>query len=117
MTDAIEKKIVASAFPVTHGGLLVALAKTAIAGRVGMDITIPGGMRPDCYLFSESLGRFVVTIAPSDREAFEELFGGDAHLLGRVDGTLFRVSAGEETLIEQPITAMEAAYKAPFGGY
>ena len=117
MTDAIEKKIVASAFPVTHGGLLVALAKVAIAGRIGIDIAIPGGMCPDRYLFSESLGRFIVTVAPSDREAFEEIFGSDAHLLGRVDGTTFRVSAGDKTLIEQPVTAMEAAYKAPFGGY
>jgi phosphoribosylformylglycinamidine synthase len=117
VTDAIEEKLVASAFPVTHGGLLVALAKAAIAGRVGMDLAIPGGMRPDCYLFSESLGRLIVTVAPADREAFEEALGGDAHLLGRVDATTFRVTAGEGTLIEQPITTMEAAYKAPFGGY
>jgi phosphoribosylformylglycinamidine synthase len=83
---------------------------------VGMDLAVPGGMRPDHYLFSESLGRFVVTVAPSDREAFEQVLGGDAHLLGRVDGATFRVSAGK-TLIEQPVTAMEAAYKAPFGRY
>lgn len=116
MTDAITKELLASAFPVTHGGLLVALAKVAIAGRVGMDLTIPGGMRPDTYLFSESLGRFVITVAPGDREAFEEIFGGDARLLGSVGGETFRVSAGK-TLIEQPVTAMETAYKAPFGGY
>ncbi|PKL55400.1 MAG: phosphoribosylformylglycinamidine synthase [Methanomicrobiales archaeon HGW-Methanomicrobiales-6] len=116
MTDAITKELLASAFPVTHGGLLVALAKVAIAGRVGMDLTIPGGMRPDTYLFSESLGRFVITVAPGDREAFEEIFAGDAHLLGSVGGETFRVSAGK-TLIEQPVTAMETAYKAPFGGY
>jgi phosphoribosylformylglycinamidine synthase len=117
MTDAIQKGLLASAFPVTHGGLLVALAKVAIAGRIGMDLAIPGGMRPDTYLFSESLGRFVVTVAPSNREAFEAIFGGDAHLLGRVGGETFRVSAGEQTLIKQPVTAMETAYKAPFGGY
>ena len=116
MTGAIAKGLIASAFPVAHGGLLIALAKVAIAGRVGMDLTIPGGMRPDRYLFSESPGRFVVTVAPGDREAFEEVFGDDAHLLGRVGGTAFRVSAGE-TLIEQPIRAMKTAYKAPFGGY
>ncbi|ABN57558.1 MULTISPECIES: phosphoribosylformylglycinamidine synthase subunit PurL [Methanoculleus] len=116
MTGAIEKNLLASAFPVTHGGLLVALAKVAIAGRAGMDLTITGGMRPDTYLFSESLGRLIVTVAPGDREAFEEIFGGDAHLLGSVGGETFRVSAGK-TLIEQPVTAMETAYKAPFGGY
>ncbi len=116
MTDAISQGLIASAFPVTHGGLLVALAKVAIAGQVGMDLAIPGGMRPDHYLFSESPGRFVVTVAPSDQEAFEEILGDDAHLLGRVDGDLFSVSAGG-ILIKQPITAMEAAYKAPFWGY
>ncbi|KAF5084162.1 Phosphoribosylformylglycinamidine synthase subunit PurL [anaerobic digester metagenome] len=117
MTGAIEKGLLASAFPVTHGGLLVALAKVAIAGRIGMDLAVPGGMRPDTYLFSESLGRLIVTVAPGDREAFEEIFGGDAHLLGSVGGETFRVSTGEKTLIEQPVAAMETAYKAPFGGY
>jgi len=116
MTGAIERGLVASAFPITHGGLLVALAKVALAGETGMDLAIPGGMRPDRYLFSESPGRFIVTVAPGDREAFEEIFGGDAHLLGRVGGTTLRVSAGE-TLIEQPIAVMERAYRAPFGGY
>jgi len=115
MAGAIERELIASAFPAAHGGLLVALAKTAIAGRIGMNLAIPGGMRPDRYLFSESPGRFVVTVAPGDREAFEGIFGGDAHLLGRVGGTTFRISAGE-TLIEQPIAEMETAYKAPFGG-
>jgi phosphoribosylformylglycinamidine synthase len=84
MTEVIRHELVASVFPVTHGGLLVALAKVAIAGRLGMDITIPAGMRPDYFLFSESLGRFVVTLAPDNKRAFELAFGNDAHLLGRV---------------------------------
>lgn len=33
-----------------------------------MDIAIPGGMRTDTYLLSESLGRLIVTVAPGDRE-------------------------------------------------
>jgi phosphoribosylformylglycinamidine synthase len=116
LTVAIEKELVASAFPVSLGGLLIALAKVAIAGQTGMDITIPYDIRPDYYLFSESLGRFVVTVSPGNRAAFEHLFKGDAYLLGRVNGTVFKVTAGK-TLIEQPIITMENAYKAPFGGY
>ena len=75
LTEAISRELVASAFPVSHGGLGIALAKVAIAGRIGMDITIPSGMRPDYYLFSESLGRFVVTVAPDNKRAFEQIAG------------------------------------------
>ena len=78
LAEAIRHGLVASAFPVTHGGLGIALAKVAIAGRLGMDITIPAGMRPDYFLFSESLGRFVVTIAQDNKRAFEQALGNDA---------------------------------------
>jgi phosphoribosylformylglycinamidine synthase II len=116
MTDAIRHELVASAFPVTLGGLGIALAKVAIAGRLGMDITIPAGMRPDHYLFSESLGRFVVTIAPDNKRAFERALGNDAHLLGRVRGKSLRITQ-ETTLVDLPVNELEADYKAPFGRY
>ena len=116
MTEAIRHELVASAFPVSHGGLGIALAKVAIAGRLGMDITIPAGMRPDYYLFSESLGRFVVTIAPDNKRAFEHALGTDAHLLGRVRGSSLRITQ-ETTVLEVPVSELEAAYKAPFWRY
>lgn len=116
LTDAIGKDLVASVFPVNHGGLVIALAKVAIAGRIGMEINIPDDVRPDYYLFSESPGRLVVTVAPRDREAFEQVAGREAHLIGYVGGTVFRVSAGK-SLIEQPVSTIETAYKTPFGGY
>jgi phosphoribosylformylglycinamidine synthase len=116
LTDAIRHELVASAFPVTHGGLGVALAKVAIAGQLGMELTIPPGMRPDYSLFSESLGRFVVTVAPDNKRAFELALGPEAHLLGRVKGDRLRVTA-RELLLDIPVHELEAAYKAPFRGY
>ena len=116
LAEAIRHELVASAFPVTHGGLGIALAKVAIAGRLGMDITIPAGMRPDYFLFSESLGRFVVTVAPDNKRAFEQALGTDAHLLGRVRGTSLRITQ-EKTVLDLPVSELEAAYKAPFGRY
>jgi len=118
VTDAIDRELLASAFPVTHGGLGVALAKVAIAGQIGMDLALPEtGLRPDIFLFSESLGRFVVTIDPGNRDAFETVFGGDAVLLGRVGGTGFRLTADGNPLIDCPVAELEEAYKAPFRGY
>ena len=116
MHEAIRHGLAASAFPVTHGGLGTALARVAIAGRLGMDITIPAGMRPDYFLFSESLGRFIVTIAPDNKRAFELALGSDARLVGRVHGSSLRITQ-EKTVLEVPVGELEAAYKAPFGGY
>jgi phosphoribosylformylglycinamidine synthase II len=116
LTDAISEELAASAFPVTHGGLGVALAKVAIAGRIGMDLAIPSGMRPDYYLFSESLGRLVVTVSPDSRKAFEQIAGPDASLLGQVGGTDLRIAAGE-TILHLPVEELETAYKSPFRGF
>jgi phosphoribosylformylglycinamidine synthase subunit PurSL len=116
MTEAIRHELVASAFSVTHGGLLIALARVAIAGRLGMDITIPAGMRPDYYLFSESLGRFVVTVDADNKRAFERALGNNARLLGRVRGTSLRITQ-ETTVLDLPVSELEAAYKAPFLRY
>jgi phosphoribosylformylglycinamidine synthase II len=116
LTDAIERELVASACPVSHGGLAVALAKVAIAGRIGMDITIPSGMRPDYYLFSESLSRFVVTISPANKEAFEKIAGTDVVLLGSIGSRSFRVAA-QKNLIDILVDELENAYTSPFRGY
>jgi len=116
LTEAISRELVASACPVGHGGLGTALAKVAIAGRLGMDITIPGKMRPDYYLFSESLGRFVVTVAPHHKRAFELIAGQDAILLGRTGGRTLRITS-HQLLLDLPVDELEGAYKAPFRRY
>jgi len=118
LAGAIAHELVASAFPVSHGGLGVALAKVAVAGRLGMDLTlpIPDSMRPDYFLFSESLSRFVVTVAPDHKRAFEQALGPDAVLLGRTSGSRLRIS-GRVLLLDVGIDELEKAYKSPFGGY
>ncbi|MDD4137056.1 MAG: AIR synthase-related protein [Methanoregula sp.] len=115
---AIAHELVASAFPVSHGGLGVALAHVAVAGRLGMDLTVPvpDRIRPDYFLFSESLSRFVVTIAPDHKRAFEQAVGPDAVLLGRTGGSRFRITA-RTLLLDVAVADLEKAYKAPFGGY
>jgi phosphoribosylformylglycinamidine synthase len=88
----------------------------AIAGRVGMALSIPSGMRPDYFLFSESLGRFVVTISPENRQVFEQILGGDAVLLGTVTGINLQIT-GKDLLIDVPVSELENTYKAPFKEY
>jgi len=118
LSGAIAHGLVASACPVGRGGLGIALAKVAIAGRLGMDLTVPlpEGMRPDYYLFSETLSRFVVTIAPDHKRAFEQALGPDAVLLGRTGGSRFRIT-GKTMILDTGIGELEKAYKEPFGRY
>ncbi|MEI7433600.1 MAG: AIR synthase-related protein [Methanomicrobiales archaeon] len=116
LTKAILHDLVASACPVARGGLGVTLGMVAIAGRLGMDLSVPPGMRPDYFLFSESLGRFVVTVSPDNRQAFVQTLGEDAVLLGTVTGTNLRIT-GKGILLDIPVSELENAYKAPFKEY
>ncbi len=77
--DAIEKEIVASAHGIYRGGLGVHLAMVAMGGNLGMSVDmgrVPSEQirRNDLILFSESAGRFIVTIDPKNREVFEKSF-------------------------------------------
>jgi len=118
LAGAIAHELLASAFPVGRGGLGTALAKVTVAGGLGMDLTlpIPDGMRPDRFLFSESLSRFVVTVAPDHKRAFEQALGADAILLGRTGGSRLRIS-GRTLLADIAIADLARAYTAPFGGF
>ena len=62
-------RLVASCHDCSDGGLGVALAETAFAGGLGLEIDLgavpaEGITRNDALLFSESQSRFVVTVSP-----------------------------------------------------
>jgi phosphoribosylformylglycinamidine synthase len=71
--------IVRSAATPTKGGLAVSLAKCCLAGDVGAGLNLAGcagmdALPEDLMLFSESNGRFVVSVAADRADAFEERF-------------------------------------------
>ena len=80
LTQVIGKGLVASAIGVGRGGLGVALAKTAIAGQLGMRLhldLVPGtAMTLESVLFSESQGRMLVSVPRAAQKEFETLFKG-----------------------------------------
>ena len=75
---AIEEGLVASAHDVSDGGLAVALAESALGGSVGADLdlvqTPKDTEKEDALLFSESPGRFVVSVPEEHTVRFESLF-------------------------------------------
>lgn len=83
--QAIKDGIIVSAIAPNLGGLIIALAKSLIAGELGAEIDlslVPIGKTQNTdiinkiIMFSESQSRILVTIAPQNQRKFEELFKG-----------------------------------------
>ncbi len=79
-SEAMEEGLIASAIGVNRGGLSVALAKMAIAGKLGVNISLkdlPGKVdHNQKALFSESTGRILLTINPENKSKFESIMKG-----------------------------------------
>ncbi|WP_341808676.1 phosphoribosylformylglycinamidine synthase subunit PurL [Wolbachia endosymbiont (group E) of Neria commutata] len=83
--QAIKDGIIASAIAPNLGGLIIALAKSLIAGDLGAEIDlslVPAveiqntDMVNKVIMFSESQSRILATVAPQNQKKFEELFQG-----------------------------------------
>jgi phosphoribosylformylglycinamidine synthase len=77
LSGAIRAGWVASCHDCSDGGLGVALAEVCFAGGWGMSVDLrqvphAGLRRNDELLFSESQSRFVVTVRPEAKDAFEK---------------------------------------------
>lgn len=120
----INEELVASVQAVGRGGLGVALAKTAMGGKMGMDVSFvevsDDGLRDDFILYSESQGRFVVTVAEKNSGAFKSNMGGNNFVcVGRVrndDSFIIQGKNGKE-VIKTNIGSMLGAYRSRFEGY
>jgi phosphoribosylformylglycinamidine synthase len=122
--QAIDQGLVASAHAVSRGGLGVHLAMAAMGGELGMEIdlkAVPAGpnLSDTGILYSESAGRFIVTVDPAKKESFEELFRDlNTGLAGRVtDTNIFKVSgiSGDE-IINEEVDALKENWLKTFGG-
>lgn len=78
----MENGLVSSAHDLSEGGLGVALAETVFKTDLGLKIDLAD--QPAARLFSETPGRFIVTVAPEKATEFEQVLGKDAHLIGEV---------------------------------
>ena len=78
---AITGGLVASVNSVRIGGLAQAVTETAMGGNSGInirlaDVPFEGSCKDHTLLFSESQGRFLVTVAPQHKDAFEAALDG-----------------------------------------
>ncbi len=118
---AQQQGLIASCHDLSDGGLAVALAETAFAGGLGIHVDLrrvaaEQGLREDALLFSESQSRLLLTVRPSQQQAFEALFAGQScSWLGEVteDQELRIVGLLGEVLIRSTIEDLKEAWQAP----
>lgn len=120
----VQKNLVASSISIGRGGLGIALAKKAIGGKLGLDISLknlPGKItRNDFALFSESQGRILVSVAPESKTAFEKIMKKNVAIcIGKVTiSPIINIHGlkGEE-IININLAKTTKAYRKTFEGY
>lgn len=73
VTDAIQAGLVASCHDISEGGIAVALAEMTFQNRIGCTVRVPGDLREDKKLFSET-GGFILEVTPENLDAVLEIF-------------------------------------------
>ena len=120
---AIKNELAASVHGIYRGGMGVHLAMVAMGGNLGMNVDVNLALskhtnRCDVILFSESAGRFIVTVDPENRIKFEEIFKGlPCTCIGKITKKpAFILKAGpDKTLVSISVENLKAAWKRPFG--
>ncbi|MBU1056275.1 MAG: phosphoribosylformylglycinamidine synthase [Proteobacteria bacterium] len=123
LCEAIDKGLVASAHGIYRGGLGVHLAMVAMGGDLGLRVDIDcvpinGLDRIDSIFFSESAGRIIVTVAPENKNIFENIFNGLCYAnIGEVteNKELIVNSTKNKNIICLSVDALKKAWKQPFG--
>jgi phosphoribosylformylglycinamidine synthase len=118
LAEATRRRFVRSAATPAKGGLAHALARKVMAGGLGLELDLDvcpdlAALPADVALFSESNGRFVVTVAERHAAAFESLFTG---LACRCLGTVvaeprLRARLGGRPRLDLPASELKAAYQ------
>lgn len=121
---AITDGLITLCHAISRGGLAVHLALVAMAGELGMEIDLPmipgvDDLTPTQCLYSESCGRFILTVAPEKSKDLETLFSdGPLSRVGTVtEGDRFLIKDAEGApIIDVKHTELKKQWKRPFGG-
>ncbi len=103
MAAAIRAGLVASAHDPSEGGIAVAAAEWALAGRCGLDLDLDDD---HAVLFGEGPGRYLVEVAPADAGAFAKIVPSARRIGSVTSGDTVRLGAHELSL-----DAVEQAWK------
>ncbi len=111
---AIDKSILKSAHDCADGGLAVALAECCILGKVGADAALSADCAPSAALFAETQSRIIVSLAPDDLAALQQIArdcGVDCAVLGKTGGRGMRITVNDVEVVSVPVTQLESTWR------
>lgn len=73
ISDAVDQQLILAAHDISEGGVAVAVAEMTFENGIGCEVEIPGNLRVDKKLFSET-GGFLLEVVPENAPALEALF-------------------------------------------
>jgi phosphoribosylformylglycinamidine synthase len=124
VSTATDNGLIRSTHGCYKGGLAVALAQTSFAGGYGLDVdinSVMGTVKDDTnLLYSESSGRFVVTVSPDRVSEFESTMAGTAYSkIGYVtdDSTLQVKGVGGDYIIREDLAGLKYAWQSTFKNF
>ncbi len=115
-SDATEEGLLSSAHDISDGGIAVAFAECALGMTIGAELDLSQisatTEKESALLFSESAGRFIVSVPIENVDKFEKIMHGTAfRKVGRVRGDKrFLIKRAESTLVNDSIEDVRAAY-------
>jgi phosphoribosylformylglycinamidine synthase len=113
----IRDRAVTACHDLSDGGLLVAVAEMAMAGRIGADIDLPAGLDGAGFLFGEDQARYLVTVTDADAVIERARVAGVPVLrLGTTGGTSLTVGGTDAISVDGLRTAHEAWLPAVMAG-
>ncbi len=117
---AISGGLVRSCHDCSEGGMLIALAESAIGGMQGVEVELEqldgelkefGGSLAE-FFFNESPGRFVVSVPPEREEDFRKIFSGQYCLrLGIVHSEVLRFARHGLVVLDVPVREARRAWR------
>ena len=124
LTGAMSRGLVASAHDCSDGGLAVSLAECCFGAGSGASVEISelGSSDPDLdsfgALFSESLGRILVSVSPENSQAFTEAMQGHTcHRLGSVsEGDNLSVTSEGTPTLTASVSVLKQSWQGSLGG-
>jgi phosphoribosylformylglycinamidine synthase subunit PurL len=114
MLDSIGRGVIRCAHDVSDGGLLIALAESALYGGHGLRCPgIVGSISREAFYFGESQGRVVVSVAPRRVPELQKLMANHhipLYAVGVVGGEDFQVGSDIRLSLDSLRQAWETAF-------
>ncbi|MFT4303513.1 MAG: AIR synthase-related protein [Candidatus Woesearchaeota archaeon] len=115
INQAQKNNLLKSANYVEAGGLVTAIKETAMAGEKGIDFDLErvhseSIMSLTEKMYSETEGRFIVTINQEHRKEFERIFEGKYSRIGEVKGDRLNIHSGRMLILSESIDDLMPNY-------